>query len=111
MDPHFFKMSNGSSSEDELDLSKAKGGAGRFAGGRVQSVLLGKKQPPRPPQPQPSTPPGAPSTTLATGLQGDPFPAGGPTPGRQPREYTQPCAAWIMTTMPGVPSRTAPSAN
>ena len=111
MDPHFCAEEEMSSSEDELDLSKAKGGAGRFAGRRVQSVLLGKKQPPRPPQPQPSTPQGAPtappSTTLATGLQGDPFPAGGPTP----REHTQPCAAWIMTTMPGVPSRTAPSAN
>lgn len=71
MDPHFcaLKKMSSSSEEDELDLSKAKGGAGRFAGGRVQSVLLGKKQPPRPPQPQPSTPQGAPtappSTTLA----------------------------------------------
>ena len=61
----FVEMS--SSEEDELDLSKAKGGGGRFAGGRVQSVLLGKKPPSSTPQGAPTT---APPSTLAAGCKG-----------------------------------------
>ena len=71
-----------SSEEDELDLSKAKGGGGRFAGGRVQSVLLGKKPPSSTPQGAPTT---APPSTLAAGCKGGALAT--PARGVTPREH------------------------